>query len=81
MSGKNSLIISITLIVVTSFSINILYRLKQASKEYPSSLAFEDATHITSEYVNFGIIMMTCILFFSFYILSIELKIFSYIQG
>jgi hypothetical protein len=77
MSGKNSLIISITLIAVTSFSINILYRLKQASKEYPSDFAFEDATHITSEYVKFGLIMMTCILFFSFYILFKELNILS----
>jgi hypothetical protein len=67
--NKHILIISITLVVVSAFSVNTLMRLKSAYKEYPSELAFEDATHVPFRYVKYGLVMMIFVLFFSFYLL------------
>jgi len=62
-------LLPVTLVIVTAFSVNTLYRLYSASKEYPTSVAFEDATHIPLVYAKYGLVLMTILLMFSLYLL------------
>jgi hypothetical protein len=75
MDDKDRLILSIILVIVSAFSLNTLTRLYSASKEYPTNLAFEDATHISLTYAKYGRVLMALVLLFSLWTTFRELKV------
>jgi hypothetical protein len=60
-------------IFVGSLSINLLYRLIQARKEFSTDGGFEDSTHIPYKYVkiSMGLMILYLLLFFGFFIKNI----------
>ena len=59
------LIVSIILVIVSSWNLSIFVRLKSASSQYKVDEVFDNACYISKKYVNSGKIVSTAMLIVS----------------
>jgi len=64
------LLVSILLTILAAWNVNLLKRLKNASKTYNTSDDMEDSCHVTKEYVEWGYSVGLIVLFVSLLVFS-----------
>lgn len=73
MKTKLLLLVSLMMIILSSFGLATFIRLKSAEKTYTTEDSFNDACHVSKNYVHIGLGVNGAILVLSFVVLGVAL--------
>lgn len=67
------IVISIMLVIMSSWSLANFIRLHDASKQYKNDTEFENACHLSKKYVKYGFVIAVVMLVISIIIMGVSL--------